>query len=133
MCNKLKKSILYFLVLFMFFCNYSFAKEKMYYCLETEKTGFDPKEKFKKQNYKPLRFKAKIDIPNNYYSSKDRTEPITKCIRMVGSFAHIMQCHTPYGSTFVLNTKNLKFAATDLIGINGNDDLVLSHGVCEEF
>lgn len=133
MIKKFKKLFFYTLILFLIYCNYSLAKEKMYYCIEIEKTGFNPKENFKKYDYKTERFKAKIDFKNNYYSSKDRSEQYTNCRRMVGTFSHIMQCYTIYGTMFAINTKNLRFAVTDLIGINGSDDLVISHGTCEEF
>ena len=133
MFHKIKKLFFYTFILFFTFFNYSLAKEKMYYCIEIEKTGFAPKQNFKRYGYNTERFKAKIDFENNFYSSKDRSDSITNCRRMVGTFSHIMQCHTIYGTMFAINTKNLRFAVTDLIGINGSDDLVLSHGTCEEF
>jgi hypothetical protein len=130
---KYKKLITFIFTLSLVICNYSFAIEKIYYCSEKAATGFDPKEKFKKETYTPRRFKAKIDINNNFFSSKDLYMTNTKCERMVGSFNKLMQCHTTYGSTFVLNTNNFKFAITDLIGMNGNDDIYIAHGTCEEF
>ena len=130
---KYKKLITFIFTLSLVICNYSFAIEKIYYCSEKAATGFDPKEKFKKENYNPTRFKAKIDINNNFFSSKDLYMTNTKCERMVGSFNKLMQCHTTYGSTFVLNTNNFKFAITDLIGMHGNDDIYIAHGTCEEF
>ena len=130
---KYNKIITFVFTLFLVICDYSFATEKMYYCSEIAATGFDPKKKFKQTNYNQSRFKAKIDINNNFFSSKDSYMTTTKCERMVGSFNHLMQCHTTYGSTFVLNTKNLNFGLTDLIGMNGSDDIYVSHGRCEEF
>ncbi len=130
---KYKKLIIFIFTLSLVICNYSFAIEKIYYCSEISATGFDPKENFKRKNYNTSRFKAKIDINNNFFSSKDLFMTNTKCERMVGSFNHLMQCHTIYGSTFVLNTNNFKFGITDLIGMNGNDDIYVAHGTCEEF
>ena len=133
MYSKYKKLITFVFTLSLVICNYSFAMEKMYYCSEIAATGFDPKENFKKKSYNANRFKAKIDINNNFFSSKDIHMTRTKCERMVGSFNHLMQCHTTYGSTFVLNTKNFRFGITDLIGMNGKDDIYVAHGRCEEF
>tara|TARA_B100000427_G_C15433330_1_gene561846 strand:- start:534 stop:929 length:396 start_codon:yes stop_codon:yes gene_type:complete len=121
------------LILFLVICNYSFAVEKMYYCSEIETRGFEPTEKFKSYKYKPGRFKAKIDINNNFFSSEDLMLTHTKCERMISKWKDLMQCRTTYGSFFVLNTKNLKFAYTNLIGIYGNDSVLLAHGTCEEF
>ena len=105
----------------------------MYYCTEIENQGFEAKENFKSYKYNPSRFKAKIDINNNLFSSKDLNMSITNCERMISQWNHLMQCKTSYGSFFVLNTKNLKFANAHMIGMNGNDSVLLGHGTCEEF
>ena len=126
-------SKIFILFLFILICNYSYAIEKMYYCIEIENRGFEPKENFKSYKYKPSRFKAKIDINNNFFSSEDLRMTNTRCERMIDKWNHLMQCSTTYGSFFVLNTKNLKFSTSNMIGMSGNDSVVLGHGKCEEF
>ena len=48
------------------------------------------------------------------------------------------QCSAPYGAIFAINKKTLQFSTVSLIGIansdgNNEDDLFISHGLCEEF
>tara|TARA_X000000368_G_C22819652_1_gene618413 strand:+ start:116 stop:511 length:396 start_codon:yes stop_codon:yes gene_type:complete len=130
---KKKTKKLATLLLFLIICDYSFAVEKMYYCSEILSTGFEPKENFKLKKYSSDRFKAKIDIDNNFFSSKDLSMSNTKCERMISKWSHLMQCKTTYGSFFVLNTKNLRFGVSHLIGLDGKDSIALGHGKCEEF
>mgnify|MGYP004192703633 CR=1 FL=1 len=130
---KLIFSKILILFLFVLICNYSYAIEKMYYCIEKETIAFDPKENFKAKKYEPFRFKAKIDINNNAFSSDDIRMTTTSCERMIVTWKHLMQCKTSFGGFFVLNTKNLKFSYTHMIGMHGDDPVVLAHGRCEEF
>ena len=96
------------LTIFLVICNYSYAVERMYYCSELVSHGYEPRENFKFKSYKPDRFKAKIDINNNTFSSKDLSMTYTNCERMISQWSHLMQCATSYGSLFVLNTKNFR-------------------------
>ena len=131
----MKKIFLAFL-LSIFFYTYSLAIEKVYYCIETEATGFDGDEDYKQKNYKVSRFKAKIDFENNYFSSEDIFMTHTDCIYMISKWNNTMQCTAPYGAMFVINKNNLNFASAAILGIAGNnnkDDLAISHGRCEEF
>ena len=121
------------LTIFLVICNYSYAVERMYYCSELVSHGYEPRENFAFKSYKPDRFKAKIDTNNNTFSSKDLSMTYTNCERMISQWSHLMQCATSYGSLFVLNTKNFRFAVTHMIGLDGKDSIVIGHGRCEEF
>ena len=59
----------------------------------------------------------------------------TDCSYMISKWSHTMQCTAPYGAMFVVNKNNLNFSSLSSLGIAGNneDDLIVSHGKCEEF
>ncbi len=129
------KKILISSVISLFFTTYALSIEKIYYCIEIGSTGFDITNNYKQTDYKLDRFKVKIDFEKEYFSSKDLYLTTTSCSYMISEWRHTMQCTAPYGSMFVINSKNLKFTSFDAIGTAGNndDDLVISHGKCEEF
>ena len=130
----MKKIFISFLIS-IFFNTYTFAIEKMYYCIEIDKTGFEGSQNHEQKNYKTRRFKAKIDFEKAYFSSEDIYMSHTECSYMIAEWNHVMQCTVPYGSMFIINQKSLKFTTFDSIGIAGNndDDLTISHGRCEDF
>lgn len=130
----MKKILISFLIS-LFFTTYALSIEKIYYCIEIGSTGFDITKNFKQTDYKLDRFKVKIDFEKEYFSSKDLYLTSTSCSYMISEWSHTMQCTAPYGSMFVINSKNLQFTSFDAIGTAGNndDDLVISHGKCEEF
>ena len=130
----MKKILISFLIS-LFFTTYAFTIEKIYYCMEIGSTGFNTSKNYKQSNYNLDRFKVKIDFENEYFSSPDIYMTSTSCSYMISEWSHTMQCTAPYGSMFVINSKNLKFTSFDAIGTAGNndDDLIISHGKCEEF
>ena len=130
----MKKIFISFLIS-LFFITYTFAIEKIYYCIETASTGFDVADNFEQKKYKPKRFKAEMDFEREHFSSPDIFMTNTNCSYMIAEWSHTMQCYAPYGSMFVINTNNLKFTTFDSIGIagNNNDDIAIAHGQCEEF
>ena len=130
----MKKIFISFLIS-IFFNTYSFAIEKMYYCMEIGSIGFDGDLNYQQGKYKTVRFKAKIDFEKSYFSSKDIYMTNTDCSYMISEWSHTMQCTAPYGAMFIINKNNLNFTNFNSIGIagNNNDDLTMSHGRCEEF
>ena len=107
----------------------------MYYCIELGATGFEGSENYIQKNFKTERFKAKIDFEKLYFSSKEIYMTNTDCSYMISKWSHTMQCTAPYGAMFVVNKNNLNFSSLSSLGIAGNneDDLIVSHGKCEEF
>ena len=130
----MKKILISFLIS-LFLTTYAFTIEKIYYCMEIGSTGFNTSKNYKQSNYNLDRFKVKIDFEREYFSSKDIYMDYTNCSYMISEWSHTMQCTAPYGSMFVINSKNLRFTSFDAIGTAGNndDDLTISHGKCEEF
>ena len=130
----MKKILISFLIS-LFFNTYALSIEKIYYCIEIGATGFNLSKNYEQQDFKLERFKVKIDFENEYFSSKDIYMTNSSCSYMISKWGHTMQCTAPYGSMFVINSKNLKFTSFDSIGTAGNndDDLIISHGKCEEF
>ena len=79
------------LILFIFFPNYVYSKEEVYYCVEKTVTGIEPTENYKVEKYQRIKFKIKIDTINNTFESNDLNMKYDNiCINM---FTQDMLCN----------------------------------------
>ena len=118
---------------FLLFSSSVVGEEKVYYCIEDEKVGFEPVENYKQFNFNEDKFSAKINFQNPYFSSPDMHMTYTDC-EYTNIFDHLMQCKTAFGVMITINRINLKFALASILGVGDTtDSLTLSHGSCSVF
>ena len=105
----------------------------VYYCVDDDATGFDPKENFAVTRFKGERFKIMIDFEQNMVKSKDlRFENLSvpKCVVYLNN----LTCINKYGTTFILDKLTLKFYRSGMFmpGVS-SDSVFVAHGSCEKF
>ena len=105
----------------------------VYYCVEEDATGFDPKKNHAVTQFEGMKFKIMIDFEQRMVKSKDLmfedlTAPV--CLASLGD----LTCMHKLGITFNINKKTLKFyrSAMFMPGVS-TDSVVVTRGSCEKF
>jgi len=107
----------------------------VYFCSDTHKTGFEPKENFKVYPFKGNKFKAKIDFEKKDFISKEiffsDIAPKTCSVNDNSTIT----CHITYGSSFTFNPESGYFVRSQfLLGKNKPyDSITIAYGTCEKF
>ena len=111
----------------------------VYFCSDTHKTGFEPKENFKVYPFKGNKFKAKIDF--------EKKEVISKEIFFIKDFQQAclvnellppskqsVLCVSDLGTSFTFYPESGYYARSDLLGVKKpGDSILVAYGTCEKF
>ena len=118
----------------------AYGEDEVYYCAETEKTGFQYNEKmgsYGQRKFHEIKFKMKIDISSNtwvlVHENRDREEYI--CSFPYSKKHDLMSC-TSKVYHFHYNFKKGRFAYFQgyvYVGNFDNDSLTVSYGKCDKF
>ena len=106
----------------------------VYYCSDTEKIGFDPKDNYSNGNYIPDKFKILIDFENKNVISSDIFLDERSDIKCVLNPYMVLYCINDYGTAFSISKNNLVFRKSIVWYSEGQtDDISISYGTCDKF
>ena len=124
---------LYHKLLVILFLPISIYASDVYYCVEDDATGFNPKENYAVTRFKGNKYKIMIDFKQNMVQSKDlyfQSYNDPKCV--VGPDS--LNCINALGMTFIINKTTLKFYKSAMYNPGrSTDSVVIAHGSCEKF
>tara|TARA_B100001750_G_C15128254_1_gene408520 strand:+ start:166 stop:573 length:408 start_codon:yes stop_codon:yes gene_type:complete len=134
------KKFLTTLIINLLFCSVSFAQPKILYCIDDKVSGFDANTQYSKViNFKPLRFKIKMDLDKKESILSDEVgmkKGFVTCRhwKATKNFDPMLECMG--GADFiVINLKNYNY--TRFVGfahtLTDQDDMVFGYGRCDEF
>ena len=124
---------LYHKLLVILFLPISIYASDVYYCVEDDATGFNPKENFAVTRFIGSKFKIMIDFEQNMVQSKDlfflsHNDP--KCT----VYLNDLSCINALGVTFIINKTTLKFYKSSMFSPGrSTDSVVIARGSCEKF
>ena len=128
-----KLFLITYLLFIQFFPSISLGSDdKVYYCIEEEKVGFDPRKNYKFTNCKEKRYKVLIDFNRKFIDSKTiffgSSQDVCK------TYEDNLYCSNFLGGTFSINKNTLKFHFSSIwIDKNPTDSIKIVHGRCEVF
>ncbi len=125
--------LIIYLLFIQFFPTISLgSNDKVYYCIEEESIGFDPKKNYKFTRFKELRYKVKIDFKRKFIDAKTIFFGSSKDV--CKTYEDNLYCSNFLGGTFSINKNTLKFHhSTVWISKNQKDTIEIAHGRCEVF
>ena len=107
----------------------------IYYCSDTETTGFEPIENFKVYKFNLKKFKAKIDF--------EKKDIISKVLYLTDSAPRTcsvndnstIKCHETHGSSFAFNPESGYFVRSQFLldKTKPEDSIYIAYGTCEKF
>ena len=130
---KFKKILLTLIISFSLNAYSSYTG--VYYCSDTNSTGFEPKENFKVYSFKGKKFKAKIDFEKKDIISREIFFDVNASKTCSVNDNSTITCHITYGSSFTFNPETGYFVRSQFfLGKNKpNDSITISYGMCEKF
>ena len=119
-------------LLVILFLPISIYASDVYYCVDDDATGFNPKENLAIKRFKLDKFKIMIDFEQKVVQSSDlffQSPVISTCI----VYRDDLNCINDMGRTFIINKRTLKFYRSTMYSPGTEDSVVMSHGNCEKF
>ena len=108
------------------------SNDKVYYCIEEGKVGFNPKNNYKSSTFKVKRYKVLINFDRKFIKSKTiffgNSKDVCKIVE------DNMFCSNFLGSSFSINKNTLKYFYSSIwIDKDPTDIIEVVHGRCEVF
>ena len=113
---------------------FSIHASDVYYCVDDEIVGFEPKENFAVSEYKPRKFKIMIDFEKDMVQSEDlyflsHNDP--KCI---DDGYGVLICINSIGYSIAISKADLKYYRGTMFNpVDPSDSVTVAHGSCEKF
>ena len=107
-----------------------FAADKVLYCTEIGKVGFEPKKNYEQTTYTKERFTVKVNFEKKSFISESIYFADYMDVTCEDNYRNEMICSNFMGNSFKLLQGGSKFIRTSIVN---PDSIFIAHGNCEKF
>ena len=113
---------------------FSIHASDVYYCVDDEVIGFEPKENFAASEYKPQKFKIMIDLEKGMVEAEELFFISLMDPKCIDDGYGVLICINSIGYSIAISKTDLKYyRSTMFTPGDPSDSVTVAHGSCEKF